>query len=355
MKKLLLLFLVLATGMVNANAADDIYLRTDFKGVDKWSTDDADYKFTYVETNANNEDVYTYTINASDIKSQDVWFRLHISGWGALICPYTSNGSYTFAFANGQNESYGAKYEKEYFQGSTYSFGIPHSTIKANQYKITLYRGKNETYYENENCRVMWIRVDIVDMPVKITSAGYATFSSNYALDFSGADIKPFSATVNDGKITYTEQTTVPAGEGVLLKREDGQLAEATAIVPVIEKNQATSFENHFVAIPEKTQLAQSTEEGYTNYILSMVNNEIGFYKVNSAGSWVNGGTAYLKVYTGTESARTSFPLVDEAATSIESIHASQNDGSIFNLAGQQVAQPTKGLYIVNGKKVIIK
>ena len=30
-------------------------------------------------------------------------------------------------------------------------------------------------------------------------------------------------------------------------------------------------------------------------------------------------------------------------------------DGVFYNLAGQQVAQPTKGLYIVNGKKVVIK
>lgn len=117
MKKLLLLFLAIVTGMVNANAADDIYLRTDFDGRDLWSTDDASMKFTFVGPNDNNEDVYTYTINASDIKSQDVWFRLHISNWGAQICPYTSNDSYTFAFENGQNETYGAKYEKPYFQG----------------------------------------------------------------------------------------------------------------------------------------------------------------------------------------------------------------------------------------------
>ena len=31
------------------------------------------------------------------------------------------------------------------------------------------------------------------------------------------------------------------------------------------------------------------------------------------------------------------------------------NNGDFFNLAGQRVAQPTKGLYIVNGKKVVIK
>ena len=31
------------------------------------------------------------------------------------------------------------------------------------------------------------------------------------------------------------------------------------------------------------------------------------------------------------------------------------NEKSVYNLSGQRVANPTKGLYIVNGKKVIIK
>lgn len=348
MKKLLLLFLAIVTGMVNANADGEMWLRSSLNG-GSWKDNLEAFKFTKTWDEHNNQDIYELTITPEMLSTDNFWFRLYRAGTDYEVCPYVPDESYTYKFENGQNETYSINAIGDNFKGTTYSFGVAHSSIKANSYKITVYVKYNTPW-------AYYIKVEIVDMPVKITSVGYATFSSNYALDFSGADIRPFSATVNDGKITYTQQTTVPAGEGVLLKREDGQLAEATAIVPVIEKNQATPFnENHFVAIPEKTQLAQSTEEGYTNYILSMVNDEIGFYKVNSAGSWVNGGTAYLKVYTDSESARSYFPLDDEVATSIESIKASQNDGSIFNLAGQRVAQPTKGLYIVNGKKVIIK
>jgi len=44
-------------------------------------------------------------------------------------------------------------------------------------------------------------------------------------------------------------------------------------------------------------------------------------------------------------------------ATSIEtlSVERGSMNSVIFNLAGQRVAQPTKGLYIVNGKKIVIK
>ena len=46
-----------------------------------------------------------------------------------------------------------------------------------------------------------------------------------------------------------------------------------------------------------------------------------------------------------------------KSATAIEQVAAKQMavKNEFFNLAGQRVAQPTKGLYIVNGKKVVIK
>ena len=37
------------------------------------------------------------------------------------------------------------------------------------------------------------------------------------------------------------------------------------------------------------------------------------------------------------------------------SVNGSAADGKCYNLQGQRVEQPTKGLYIVNGKKVIVK
>ena len=46
----------------------------------------------------------------------------------------------------------------------------------------------------------------------------------------------------------------------------------------------------------------------------------------------------------------------DSETTGIQSVNSGQlTVDSYFNLAGQRVVQPTKGLYIVNGKKVVIK
>jgi hypothetical protein len=49
--------------------------------------------------------------------------------------------------------------------------------------------------------------------------------------------------------------------------------------------------------------------------------------------------------------------LLDETsyAEGIESINADNKVGKIYNLQGQEVAAPAKGIYIMNGKKVVIK
>ena len=47
----------------------------------------------------------------------------------------------------------------------------------------------------------------------------------------------------------------------------------------------------------------------------------------------------------------------DDETTGVDDVRSKMSDGrsEYFNLAGQRVAQPTKGLYIVNGKKYVIK
>ena len=49
--------------------------------------------------------------------------------------------------------------------------------------------------------------------------------------------------------------------------------------------------------------------------------------------------------------------VFDDETTGINTAKGSQFtvNGEYYNLRGQRVAQPTKGLYIVNGKKVVIK
>ena len=54
-----------------------------------------------------------------------------------------------------------------------------------------------------------------------------------------------------------------------------------------------------------------------------------------------------------------TFEVTEAMTTGIKSVVGAQSivNGSnvIYNLAGQRVAQPVKGLYIINGKKIMIQ
>ena len=217
-------------------------------------------------------------------------------------------------------------------------------------------QGSGDNTWGTWGYRVNYFTLTKVTVPATVTSVGYATFcNADYDLDFSSAtDIEACKASVDaEGKITYTVVNTVAAGEGVLLRTKSGNAA--TESIPVVAS--ATANENNaFVGIPEKVKLDQSTEYGYTNYILSKVDDVLGFYKVNANGSWCNAGTAYLKVADAVAPARGFFALWENETTGINAIAEGNTiEGQAYNLNGQRVAQPTKGLYIVNGKKVIIK
>ena len=87
--------------------------------------------------------------------------------------------------------------------------------------------------------------------------------------------------------------------------------------------------------------------------------NPIGFYKVKNNVTNIPSNKAFL-VLTSTEAQAKSFVLEfeDGGTTGIETIENSKNsteDGVYYDLQGRRVENPTRGIYIVNGKKVVIK
>ena len=97
--------------------------------------------------------------------------------------------------------------------------------------------------------------------------------------------------------------------------------------------------------------------DGSTIYALANKSHGIGFYVVGS-GVTVPSGKPYLVISGGSAPEYLSFDEEGDNndVTGIGAVEkANVENGVFYNLAGQRVAQPTKGLYIVNGKKVIIK
>ena len=185
---------------------------------------------------------------------------------------------------------------------------------------------------------------------VTVTAAGYATYVSAYNLDFTSTSIKAYEAKVSAGKVVLTPINKVQAGTGVVLYKEGG----ATEDIPVCADYDAAS-NNELVA---GTGAAVATTDGsYTNYILNNVSGSIGFYKANA--QTVASNRAYLHTLTANISGGAPLYMFfnDSETTGINAVKGAEFkvNGEYYNLAGQRVAQPTKGLYIVNGRKVVIK
>ena len=212
-------------------------------------------------------------------------------------------------------------------------------------------------YYPGESVKSIQLYKHVAgsdpdDIDIYVSAAGLATYASNFDLDYTNVDgLEAYIAVEDNGAVKYNKVSKVPAGEGVLLRATDGggknYTVPTAASTDVMTGNLLKRGNDAAVA---------STESTNFNYILNVVNNQIGFYR--AAGQTVAKNRAYLQttINAGT-SARIDIFFDDDTngIKKIENVASNKENGTFFNLAGQRVAQPSKGLYIVNGRKVIVK
>lgn len=189
----------------------------------------------------------------------------------------------------------------------------------------------------------------------------------------SDRTLKVYNATVSGGKMTLTERSNnqVAKEEGVLLKT-DGEYVNAKAN-KTNELTAASSDENHLVATPAEAQTVTAAA-GCKLYRLTYNNattkERLGFYLSNDGISLkATPGKAYLQISekeakdpSSAAPARSFVFGGGNETTGIEGITIMGTDvqrhgtiEGIFDLQGRKISNPTKGIYIKNNKKVIIK
>ena len=188
----------------------------------------------------------------------------------------------------------------------------------------------------------------------------------------SDRTLNVYNATVSGGKMTLTERNSqVAKDEGVLLKT-DGEYVNAKAN-ETNELAKASSDENHLVATPAEAQTV-TAETGCKLYRLTYNNattkERLGFYLSNDGISLkATPGKAYLQVSENEAKDPSSAALArsfvfggGNETTGIDGITIMGTDvqrhgtiEGIFDLQGRKISNPTKGIYIKNNKKVVIK
>lgn len=178
---------------------------------------------------------------------------------------------------------------------------------------------------------------------ITISAAGWATYSSSNALDFTGITaLTAYTATMDGSAVKFNKVTgKVPANTGLLVRGE-------TANVPVCAS--AEAVQNLLVGVT-----SEKVETANTVFVLMKGSKGIGFYK-NTNDFTLRANSAYLRAEDVEGSTARAFIALDDETTGIADVKAVKEDAeSIFDLQGRKIAKPTKGLYIVNGKKVVVK
>ena len=211
----------------------------------------------------------------------------------------------------------------------------------------TVYIDDIELYYVAENQKII------------VGEAGYATYTSLSPLDFSKvSEIAAYKASVSGSTITLTKVTKAAAGEGLLIRSlKEGTDKSVTAVVPFTD-NYAKASDNKLIGVTGAAKTVNKTEDTYTNYVLSKEAGVVGFYLAKETGTNVAAGKAYLQITTPTSSEAKALTMVfDDEANAISEVKATKRpaDDACYTLSGVRVTNPTKGLYIKNGKKIIIK
>ena len=194
---------------------------------------------------------------------------------------------------------------------------------------------------------------------ITISNVGVATYCFDFGLDFSNVtDFKAYIATGynrHTGNVIVQPIKEAPGGTGLYLKGKPG-----TYQLPIYESD--SYFVNMLKGVTMPTTI-QATEGEYTNFVLYATNSSDACFRPLSDNYNLKANRAYLQIPTIEVAVNGNVNSVgiefEEGVTDIEenisnTIHSEtiwySLDGRKFN------DKPTqKGVYVVNGRKVVIK
>lgn len=217
--------------------------------------------------------------------------------------------------------------------------------------------------YAANNCD--WTIEEVTWLPVPInTTVGFGTLYSPVALKGVASD----ASYSQDGRLEFyygTKQYVGGKDKLVLTKLEGDIPAETGFIVKyksgVVDATGCVYMEiatDNVPALTGSNELKGTLETiakpaNGTVYTLQNLNNTLGLYKYT--GATVKGGKAYYLLANGSAAPRGFVFDFEGQTTGVESIEVNAENQVIYDLSGRRVAKAGKGLYIINGKKVLVK
>lgn len=305
----------------------------------------ADFKTGNDCANADSYDYFTFgglTFKFNRVGNTSGYFKLVANGEETILKGIPESKVYTITIVVDQVEDK-ASYTLDY-KGALIASGIVNTTTELNA--VTF--GHYTTDKTADNTLTLQ-SLEIKENPgVELTlnnTYTYSTFCSDWNVDFSDVTaVEAYKANVNGNVVTLTQvKGNVKAGEGLLIKN----VAKKTSVtLPVV--HDAEPLANNCLKGVTKNMRA-SDFAGKKAYILAS-DTEFKYIDPVKSDNTLRKGKAYLDC-TAEPGAKPSTLFIGEA-TAINGIAVEKKaDNAIYNLQGMRVKTPTKGLYIINGKK----
>ena len=208
--------------------------------------------------------------------------------------------------------------------------------------------------FVDENRVVVYISINLGEQAVEV-HLGYAraTMAVNAAAKY-GTFCAPYAVNVPSGVQAYTVSSVV---DRVLTLDEVAQTIPANTPVVLFAENGLVSVESFGIAVSGTptvgllTGVYENTKAPVGSYVLQDVDEIVGFYQVASGKQpTVGANRCYLTVSSDIK----AFFFNEDDATGIKNIDdLENNNGVIYNLAGQRINKMQKGVNIINGKKIL--
>ena len=208
-----------------------------------------------------------------------------------------------------------------------------------NKYKSWSGAAKDVTITFKGTCRITNISVTIVNSFDKdILASKWATWVAPYNVEVPSG-VSAYIVTSATTTAALEEVLGIPAGTPVLLNGDAG-----TKTFTICDAGDCDDVSSNLLEVSDA-----ETTSGV--YVLAERNSKVGFYLWD--GGLIGAGRVILPA-SAVSSVREFIGFDFAGETSIKSVDNSQAiDNAVFDLSGRRVSKATKGIYIVNGKKVV--
>ena len=193
---------------------------------------------------------------------------------------------------------------------------------------------------------------------VPINSYGYATLCLDMPVSVPDGATAYYCTLENNCAELYPVGSIIPSDMGVIIESAPNTTSTFTYTTNSNSNEESILEENLLVGFPRDTIVEA---DGYAYYALNVKDNKLGFYipqtavdKADAAsGFTAKAYKAYLKVPAEQKANMFIIHREDDEAAVVPMAHIS--DDIVYDLQGRVVNVPTPGLYIKNGKKIIVK